>query len=102
MAAASDYIFINYDNVENSAGTISGYNRELKGLLEDIERLINSLDGDWESDAGVEIRSKISGMKPRFEQYYDIVDNYVIALRNALADYKGTESVNTSNAEQFI
>lgn len=92
---------INYGNFESWATSIDSKNKKLLEDLHDIKNLINSLEGEWESDSAVAIRGKISGMETRFQQYYDVVDNYVKLIRNAAAAYKATEKTNTSNADQF-
>ena len=94
--------FINFGNVESYAGTIDNRNAALLEKLHEIQRLITSLEGDWESNSASEIRGKIRGMEPRFEQYHDVVENYAKLLRNAVAEYKTTEQTNTSNAQEFI
>lgn len=94
--------YINYGNFESWAGTVDSRNTKLLENLHEIQRQIKSLEGEWESDSAVEIRSKIQGMEPRFEQYHDVVDNYAKFLRNTANEYKATEQTNTRNAEQFI
>ena len=93
---------VNYGSFDSWAGTIDKRNNALLDMLHEIQRLINSLEGEWESTSAVEIRSKITGMESRFEQYHDVVENYAKALRNIAAEYKAVEATNTSNAEQFI
>ena len=95
-------MYINYDGVESYASTIAKRNDTLLQELHKIQEHNKSLSGEWESDSAVRIREKITGMEPRFQQYYDIVDNYVKLLRNTVQDYKRTESTNTANADQFI
>ena len=85
---------INYGSFESWAGTIDSRNTKLLDKLHDIQNLIKSLEGDWESNAAVEIRSKIQGMEPRV--------NYAKFLRNTAEIYKTTEQTNTSNASQFV
>lgn len=94
--------YINYGNFDSWASTVDKRNNELINKLHEIQRLIKSLEGEWESNAAAEIRSKIQGMEPRFQNYYDVVDNYAKFLRNTAAEYRATEQTNTSNAEQFI
>ena len=93
---------IRFNEVEASANLIKKENDDLRAYLQNIENHITSLEGSWESDSAVAIRGKIKGMKPRFEEYYKVVDNYVKLLHNTVADDKATERTNTSNAEQFI
>ena len=95
-------MYINYGSFESWATTISTENTHLLDALHEIQRLINSLSGDWESNSAVTIREKITGMEPKFQQYYDVVDNYAKFLRNTANQWKGTESTNDMNAQQFI
>lgn len=94
--------YINYGSFDTWARKIEGRNRELLQRLHDIQTLIKSLEGDWESDASAVIREKIQGMEPRFEDYYNVVDNYVKFIRNTATSARETEHVNRGNAEQFI
>ena len=41
-------------------------------------------------------------METRFQQYFDVVDNYVKFIRNTAADYKAAEGSLDSNAGEFI
>lgn len=95
-------IYVNYGTFDSHAQSIAGYNTNLLDRLHDIQNLINSLAGEWESDSASAIREKITGMEGRFQSYYDVVDNYVKFLRNTAAEYKATESTNTANANEFI
>lgn len=95
-------IKVDYGKFEQRATTLSKQNQTLLDELHTIKELINSLAGGWESNSAVEIREKITAMEPRFEDYYNVVDNYVKFIRNTAQAYEATEKTNTSNAEQFI
>ena len=94
--------YINYGSFDSWAGTIDKRNTALLNKLHEIQRLIKSLEGEWESNSAVEIRSKIQGMEPRFQDYYNIVENYAKLIRNIAAEYRAVEQTNTSNASQFL
>lgn len=94
--------YINYGNFGIWANTVNNRNTKLLEDLHEIQRMIKSLEGEWESNSAVAIRRKIQGMEPRFIQYHDVVDNYAKFLRNTAAEYEATETTNTNNAEQFI
>lgn len=100
MSAREQYI--NYGSFDSWAGTVDRRNTELLDRLHEIQRLIKSLEGAYESNAAVEIRSKIQGMEPRFQEYHDVVDNYARFLRNTANEWRAIEQTNTSNASQFI
>jgi len=98
---ANTNMYINYGSFDDWAGRISAENDKLLDELKNINKHIKDLAGDWESNAAVTIREKIDGMVPRFEQYYDIVDNYAIFLRNTAKTWRTTEEGLNSNAQQF-
>ena len=70
-------MYINYDGVESYATTIAKRNETLLQELHNIQEHIKSLAGRVGKRFRRAIREKITGMEPRFQQYYDIVDNYV-------------------------
>lgn len=94
--------FANYGKFGEWAGRIDNRNKQLLNTLNEIKGLIMSLEGDYESDAAVEIRNKIQGMEPKFQDYYNVVGNYSIFLRNEYLSKVSTENSLVSNAEQFI
>ena len=95
-------IYVNYGSFSGWSEKIRRRNTELLNNLKEIKNLIHSLSGEWESDSATAIREKIAGMEPRFQQYYDVVENYAIFLTNTANEYMGTERTNTSNANRFI
>ena len=96
-------MYINYGAFEGRASKIKDENDRLMDDLHEIKRLINDGTADnWLSDAATTTRSKITGMETRFQQYYDVVDNYVKLIRNTAQAYEQTEKTNDSNAQQFI
>jgi len=95
-------IYINHGSFESWANTVDKRNTVLLEKLHEIQRLIKSLEGEWESNGAVEIRQKIQNMESRFEDYHDVVDNYARFLRNTANEWKAIEQTITKNAEQFI
>lgn len=93
---------VNYGTFDGWAGELDSINASLHDELKEIESYVNGLAGDWESDSAVAIREKITGMEPRFQQYFDVVDNYAKFLRNTAAEYRAAEATNTNQANQFI
>lgn len=94
--------YINHESFGGWAAKIDRGNDNLLKTLHDIQDLINSLQGEWESDSARAIREKITGMEPRFRQYYDVVENYAKFLRSTADAYRTTEETNTKNANKFV
>lgn len=93
---------VNYGAFEGCAKEIGGYNDDLKKTLEGICATINALEATYQSNASTAIREKITNMKPIFNRYYQVVDNYVRFIRATGQAYKLIEDVNTNKANQFI
>lgn len=100
--ASEEKKVINYGAFESWATTISGKNKTLLDDLHRIQELIKSLEGDWESNSAVTIRSKITNMEGRFQSYYDVVDNYVKFLNNAAEQFAAMEAGLDLRAQDFI
>lgn len=98
----SEQIYINYGAFGDWATKFETKNNEMRKTLEDIKSKINSLQGDYESNAAVTIRGKITGMTPRFDSYQQVVDQYVKFLRNAAQQTSTTEASIDSNAQSFV
>ena len=92
---------IDYGKFEDWATKINSENEALIEYLRQINSHIQSLQGDWESNAAVEIRTNIENMGPKFEQFYQVVDNYVKTIRNVASTYKEAEGQLESNAQEF-
>lgn len=90
--------YINFGELEAGAGTLDKHNAELWDRLHEIQRLIKSLEGEYESDSAVEIRNSIQAMEPKFQAYHDVVDNYAKFLRNTANAGRVVEATNTKNA----
>ena len=97
----SGRIIINYGNFDTHAQQIDAKNKEMRETLNEIQKKINGLAGDYESNSAVTIREKITGMTPRFESYQQVVDSYVKFIRNAAAQAKNLSSTLNANANQF-
>lgn len=95
-------MYINYGTFDDWAAKINAKNDKLDETLKTIQKTINNLEGEWESNAAVTIREKITGMTPRFEQYHNVVKNYAVFLHNTAEQYRATESGLKNNAEKFI
>ncbi len=59
---ADSVIVINYGKFCEHANSIDRQNKEMRKTLDDIQAKINSLKGDYESNAAETIRQKITNM----------------------------------------
>ena len=69
-------INITFAEVRTKASEIRGLNADLTTKLAEIQSEIKKLEADWTSDASVEIRSKITNLQTRFDEYQQIIEEY--------------------------
>jgi uncharacterized protein YukE len=62
---------------------------------------MNDLESTWKSDAATDIRAAMNALKPRFEEYKDVVESYAKFLVNTAQSYESTEAAIQNNANQF-
>ena len=101
--ATTANVIVDWRELYNSATKLGNLNDDMKATLEAIQKKITSLQGEqYESNSAVAIREKIQGMTPRFEQYYDVVNKYVVYLRSTAQEYESTDTGRARNAESFV
>lgn len=84
-----------------TAGKIRTINANMDSKLADINNKMNSLESSWQSSAASDIRAAMNAMKPRFEEYKNVVESYAKFLDNTAASYEATETTAQSNANAF-
>lgn len=96
-------IKISTDQVEAIATSVENSNKKLKQTLEESQTAIKNLNSTWQGEASQATISAYDSFAANFFQnYYDIIDQYVKFLRtNVSADYQATETSNTSLADAF-
>lgn len=94
-------INVSTQELRDAAEELRQRKQTLRNLLEGIHKKMNSLESTWTSDASEEIRAKMNGMKPRFEEYDAVVESYANFLVTAAEKYEETESKAKLNASAF-
>jgi len=96
-------IKVNTDQVAQIASTIEGLNKDLKESLENSKKIVNGLSNTWEGEASQATISSFNEFANKFFQnYYDVIDNYVKFLRtNVDSGYFETETTNTNLSDAF-
>lgn len=91
------------EQVMSIASQIENDNNQLKELLETTKATIDSLSSTWTGQAAEETRSSYEEFAGKFfQQYYDILDQYVKFLRTNVAEqYEQTEQVNVQLSDAF-
>lgn len=91
------------EQVRSIATQIENDNNSLKEKLEQTKATINALSQTWTGTASDETRSSYEGFANKFfQQYYDVLDQYVKFLRTNVAEqYEQTEQANTKLSDAF-
>lgn len=96
-------ITLDTEQVLAIASQIEADNNQLKDLLNNTKATIDSLSSTWTGQAAEETRTSYEGFANKFfQQYYDIIDQYVKFLRNNVAEqYTQVEVANTKLGDAF-
>lgn len=96
-------ILVSTDQVAQIATNIENLNKKLNDELLASQTTIKNLANTWEGEASTATIASFNEFASKyFQNYYDIIDNYVKFLRmNVDAGYVETETTNTNLADAF-
>ena len=97
----ADSIQISTQVLTDTASKIRSINNVLDEKLAEINKNMNDLESTWKSDAATDIRAAMNALKPRFEEYKNVVESYAKFLVNTAQNYESTEGAIQNNANQF-
>ncbi|MBE6766516.1 MAG: WXG100 family type VII secretion target [Ruminococcaceae bacterium] len=97
----ADSIKISTSVLTETAEKVRTINNNLDNKLADINKSMNDLQDTWKSDAAEEIRAAMNALKPRFEEYKNVVESYAKFLMNTAQSYENTENAVHSSASAF-
>lgn len=98
---AIDGIQVSTQILLDTSQKVRSINTVLDTKLADINKSMNDLEATWKSDAASEIRTNMNAMKPRFEEYKNVVESYCKFLDTTAQSYETTETAVQSNASAF-
>lgn len=85
----------------DTAERVRSINSTLDQKLAEINKNMNDLEATWKSDAATDIRAAMNALKPRFEEYKNVVESYAKFLVNTAQNYEATEGAVQTNASAF-
>ena len=97
----ADSIKISTQVLMDTAEKVRNCNKSMDEKLADINKNMNDLEATWKSDAATDIRSAMNALKPRFEEYKNVIESYAKFLVNTAQSYESTESAIQTNANAF-
>ena len=97
----ADSIKISTQVLTDTAQKVRNCNAAMDEKLADINKSMNDLEASWKSDAADDIRAAMNALKPKFEQYKNVIESYAKFLVNTAQSYESTEGAIQSNANAF-
>ncbi len=97
----ADSIKISTQVLTDTAQKVRNCNTAMDEKLADINKNMNDLEATWKSDAASDIRAAMNALKPKFEQYKNVIESYAKFLVNTAQSYETTEGAIQSNASAF-
>ncbi len=97
----ADSIKISTQVLRDTADKVRDCNKNMDQKLADINKNMNDLQATWKSEAADDIRAAMNAMKPRFEEYKNVIESYAKFLVNTAQNYETTEGAIQSNANAF-
>lgn len=97
----ADSIKISTQVLTDTAQKVRNCNAAMDEKLADINKNMNDLEATWKSDAANDIRAAMNALKPKFEQYRNVIESYAKFLVNTAQSYETTEGAIQSNASAF-
>lgn len=91
---------VDISELKLTATIIEGKNRDMKNLLEEMQKIVKNLktSGQFESNTSNEFYNKIEAMTPKFNNYFEYVNNYSIFLKKAAERYAAEDAAGKANA----
>lgn len=87
--------------LRETAGKIEACNATMDEKLQDINKTMNDLENTWSSEGATTIRDAMNALKPRFEEYKEVVASYAKFLVDTATSYETTEEAVSNNASAF-
>ncbi len=97
----ADSIKISTQVLTDTAQKVRTCNTNMDTKLAEINKNMNDLEATWKSDAATDIRAAMNALKPKFEQYKNVIESYAKFLVNTAQSYETTEGAIQSNASAF-
>jgi len=100
--AQDNKILISTQTLRDTAQYVRDRNAKLESTLNDVRNKVTQLNNTWKSDAGEEIRRKITAFgNNHFNQYKEVVESYAKYLVTTADTYEALEGKTEGNAKSF-
>ncbi len=92
-------IIVNPTELETVSGQIDAKNTSLKEKLEEFAKKFDEISQTWDSSASRRTFDAINTLKPHFDEYFQVVNDYAVQMKAIAAEYTEKEGFNTSSAD---
>ena len=97
MANIEDFS-MDYSAMGNLAKEVTTMNDDFQKMIENLAKLVDSLDGQWQGHAQVEFAAAYSELKPKLDTISETLKNYATEINNAAF---GEQDLESSNKKLF-
>lgn len=94
-------IKITLSEVSSTANQIRTLNKSLDETLSYVTKLMNELNGVWQSDGEETLLQRFTHFSSRFIDESETIESYAAFLDNTVSSYDSLESTITANASNF-
>lgn len=91
-------ITVTFEELKNKAAALRQLNANFKKAVEDMTQYENSLVGMWDGQAKEAFHKAYNNDKAQMETFYQVIEQYCVALENNAAKYEQIESKNLTIA----
>ena len=77
---------------------LTSSNADFKARVADLSGAQENLSGMWQGDANTAFKQAFNSDKGQWDNFANLVDQYITALTNILNTYQNAESANTETA----
>lgn len=81
-------------------GELESYNGEFRNKVKELEKKQQALKGMWQGDANNAFDVVFNEDKSKWEQFANLMDQYIGALEKIAARYEQAEATNVETAKQ--
>lgn len=86
--------------VRKKADELKTLNGQFRSKVADMETCELNLTSMWEGDAKQAFHTAFGNDKAQWDQFYQLIEQYVVALNNIATEYDNKETMNVNIATQ--
>lgn len=91
-------IQVSASELRAKAGELRNLNSQFKSQVGNLESQEQALIGMWEGEARDAFNTAFNNDKTQMDNFYNLIEQYCVALENIAAKYEMAESQNVSTA----